>query len=116
MFALYCKTYAEYERLLKAYQRIDNIAINCESLEQYMDDSEVFDVMAMKHALKHGWNYLLTDQASPLNVTVFGRTLVNLLGKDGNCEHQLKFTSVSSTKRSLTISLRIFLLYYILFI
>ncbi|WP_409346751.1 terminase [Paenibacillus sp. MBLB4367] len=43
MLAIYCKTYAEYERLLNAYQRIDSIAKNSGPVEQYMDDSEVFD-------------------------------------------------------------------------
>jgi hypothetical protein len=37
-------------------------------------------------SLKHGWNYVPANEASPLNVTVQGRTLVNLLGNDGNFE------------------------------
>lgn len=43
MLALYCKTYAEYERLLKAYQRIDDIASDVEPLEDYLSSSEEFD-------------------------------------------------------------------------
>ncbi len=34
--ALYCKTYSEYERLLEAYQRIDRIAANTDSLYDYI--------------------------------------------------------------------------------
>lgn len=48
MLAMYCKTYSEYERLLISYQRIDSIAENCEPLEQYMEESEVFDTRVMK--------------------------------------------------------------------
>jgi len=43
MLALYCKTYAEYERLLKSYQSIDTIAFDSEKLEEYLDKSEEFD-------------------------------------------------------------------------
>jgi phage terminase small subunit len=43
MLALYCKTYSEYERLLKAYQSIDQIAFDNIDLEQYMEESEEFD-------------------------------------------------------------------------
>lgn len=48
ILALYCKTYAEYERLLIAYQRIERIAQNSDPLENYMEESEVFDTMAMR--------------------------------------------------------------------
>jgi len=43
MLALYCKTYAEYERLLKSYQTIDKIAYDSEALEEYLNDSEDFN-------------------------------------------------------------------------
>jgi phage terminase small subunit len=46
MLALYCKTYSEYERLLNAYQRIDNIASDSEPLEDYLDSSEEFGYKA----------------------------------------------------------------------
>lgn len=36
--------------------------------------------------LKHGQNIVTTDQASPAEIIVKGRTLVNLLGSDGNFE------------------------------
>lgn len=45
--------------------------------------------------LKRGLNYLQSNESSPLNVTVQGRTLVNLLGRDGNCEDISKFTTVT---------------------
>lgn len=43
MLALYCKTYAEYERLLRSYQTIDKIAYDSAELDQYLNDSENFD-------------------------------------------------------------------------
>lgn len=43
MLALYCKTYAEYERLLKAYQSIDNIVFDSEKMGEYLEKSEDFD-------------------------------------------------------------------------
>jgi phage terminase small subunit len=43
MLALYCKTYADYERLLKSYQTIDKIAYDTEALDQYIEDSEDFN-------------------------------------------------------------------------
>lgn len=43
MLALYCKTYAEYERLLKSYQSIDKIIYDSNDLENYIEDSDEFD-------------------------------------------------------------------------
>jgi phage terminase small subunit len=43
MLALYCKTYADYERLLKSYQTIDKIAYDNQELDQYIEDSEEFN-------------------------------------------------------------------------
>lgn len=43
MLALYCKTYAEYERLLVSYQSIDNIVLDSEKLSEYVENSEDFD-------------------------------------------------------------------------
>lgn len=43
MLALYCKTYADYERLLKAYQSIDKIAFDGDALDDYIADSEEFN-------------------------------------------------------------------------
>jgi len=48
MLALYCKTYSEYERLLNAYQRIDDIAANTEPLDKYMLSSGLFEMKAMQ--------------------------------------------------------------------
>ncbi|MEK8132919.1 terminase [Paenibacillus filicis] len=44
MLALYCKTYSEYEHLLRAYQTIDKIAYDSERLDEYIEDSEEFNV------------------------------------------------------------------------
>lgn len=48
VLVMYCKTYSEYERLIAAYQRIDNIAKDCDPLEEYMENSEVFDTRVMR--------------------------------------------------------------------
>lgn len=43
MLALYCKTYAEYERLLKSYQSIDSIAYDSQELDEYIEETEDFN-------------------------------------------------------------------------
>ncbi len=43
MLVLYCKTYADYERLLKSYQSIDKIAYDNEDLDNYIENSDEFD-------------------------------------------------------------------------
>jgi phage terminase small subunit len=43
MLALYCKTYADYERLLNSYQTIDKIAYDSVELDQYIEESEDFN-------------------------------------------------------------------------
>ena len=48
ILALYCKTYAEYERLLKSYQSIDKIVYDSEDLEDYIESSEEFDYKIKK--------------------------------------------------------------------
>lgn len=40
LLAMYCKTYSEYEKLLKQYQRIENIAINEDILNDYFEKME----------------------------------------------------------------------------
>lgn len=45
--ALYCKTYAEYENLLKAYQRIDSIAADCEPIYKYILEQDDYAMKAM---------------------------------------------------------------------
>lgn len=47
MLALYCKTYSEYERLQKAYQRIDNIAADSDPLYKYILEQDDFAMKAM---------------------------------------------------------------------
>lgn len=47
--------------------------------------------------LKHGLQVITTDRATPVNVlSIKGRTLVNLLGKDGNCEDVSKWLTYKS--------------------
>ncbi|MDQ0876775.1 phage terminase small subunit [Paenibacillus sp. V4I3] len=48
ILGMYCQTYAEYERLLRSYQRIDSMAENCDPLEEYMYDVNVFSKEMMK--------------------------------------------------------------------
>jgi len=43
MLAMYCKTYAEYERLQKSYQTIDKIAYDEHELDEYIEESEDFN-------------------------------------------------------------------------
>ncbi|AIQ61849.1 terminase [Paenibacillus stellifer] len=43
LLAMYCKTYAEYERLQKSYQTIDKVAYDSEQLDEYIEDSDEFD-------------------------------------------------------------------------
>ncbi|MFC4103594.1 hypothetical protein [Paenibacillus xanthanilyticus] len=45
---------------------------------------------AQTATIKRGLNNVVTDQASPLNVSVYGRTLANLLGSDGNFENSVE--------------------------
>ncbi|MNW47715.1 hypothetical protein D3C74_250560 [compost metagenome] len=40
LLALYCRTYSEYEKLLKQYQKIENIAIDDYVFEEYFDRLE----------------------------------------------------------------------------
>lgn len=47
MLALYCKTFSEYERLLVAYQRIDHIAEDTESLYKYILEQDEYAMKAM---------------------------------------------------------------------
>lgn len=43
MLAMYCKTYADYERLIKSYQTIDKIAYDSNQLDDYIEDAEEFN-------------------------------------------------------------------------
>lgn len=45
----------------------------------------------------HGLNIINASQNSPLDVSIEGRTLVNLLGTDGNCEDISKFSYWQTT-------------------
>lgn len=47
--------------------------------------------------LSHGLNLIETDQVTALKTKLYGRTLVNLLGKNGNCEDTSKFPSIFGT-------------------
>ncbi|QCT03301.1 hypothetical protein E6C60_2589 [Paenibacillus algicola] len=48
LLAMYCKTYAEYERLQKSYQTIDKVAYDSEFLDEYIEDSAEFDTRVKK--------------------------------------------------------------------
>lgn len=47
VLARYCKTVSEYERLLEAYQRIENIADNTDPLYEYILKQDDFAMKAM---------------------------------------------------------------------
>lgn len=52
LLAMYCKTYSEYERLLKQYQRLENIAVNEDVLHDYfekMEEVEEFEARAQMY-------------------------------------------------------------------
>ena len=38
ILARYCKTFSEYQALLNAYQRVDNIHYDCVELDEFLDD------------------------------------------------------------------------------
>jgi phage terminase small subunit len=40
ILSLYCQTYAEYERLLRSYQRIDSIAADMGPLDRFIEEEE----------------------------------------------------------------------------
>jgi phage terminase small subunit len=47
-FALYCKTYSEYENLLDQYQRLENIVIDEHILEEYIGVAEAEQEVNLK--------------------------------------------------------------------
>ncbi|NQX68475.1 P27 family phage terminase small subunit [Paenibacillus alba] len=51
ILSLYCQTYAEYERLLRSYQRIDSIAADMGPLENFIDEDE-------NESRQKAWMYL----------------------------------------------------------
>ncbi|MFB6364408.1 hypothetical protein ACFCP7_10135 [Paenibacillus elgii] len=58
---------------------------NFDKIDAYVDDSLAVKTTSMQ--LKQGLQVIDVNQSSPLNnVSIQGRTLVNLLGRDGNCE------------------------------
>ncbi|MHA7580410.1 P27 family phage terminase small subunit [Paenibacillus barcinonensis] len=48
LLAMYCKTYSEYERLQKSYQTIDKVAYDSEDLDEYIEESEDFNMKVKK--------------------------------------------------------------------
>ncbi|MFK7692849.1 C1q-like domain-containing protein [Paenibacillus sp. HJGM_3] len=60
-------------------------------------DSRIKDQQILSVNLKRGMNYLSASQASPLNLTIGGQTLVNLLGRVGNCDDPSKFAASQGT-------------------
>jgi len=43
VLAMYCKTYADYERLINSYQTIDKIAYDSVDLDSYIEEAEDFN-------------------------------------------------------------------------
>ncbi|MBE7682036.1 P27 family phage terminase small subunit [Paenibacillus sp. P13VS] len=48
LLAMYCKTFSEYERLQKSYQTIDKVAYDSEDLDEYIEESEEFNMKVKK--------------------------------------------------------------------
>ncbi|RJE88617.1 terminase [Paenibacillus sp. 1011MAR3C5] len=46
---LYCKTYSEYNRLLEAYQRVDNIAQDTDNLYDYIMEQDDYVMKSMSN-------------------------------------------------------------------
>lgn len=59
--------------------------------------SQLIKTNQQSTTIGHGLNIINASQNSPLDIRTEGRTLVNLLGKDGNCEDVSKFTTYQST-------------------
>lgn len=68
-------------------------AITLEAAKTSIDalKSSQSEAATVPATIKRGLNVINTSQASPAEVTVQGRTLINLLGRDGNCEDYTKF-------------------------
>lgn len=48
ILARYCKTFSEYQQLLNAYQRVENIHYDCKELDGYIENAEDFNYKVKK--------------------------------------------------------------------
>ncbi len=64
--------------------------------------AKMIEAATVSAALTHGLQQIIASQAGPVIPTVYGRTLVNLLGKDGNCESLTPFTTSGTVALSTT--------------
>jgi phage terminase small subunit len=52
LLARYCKTFSEYQQLLKAYQRVSEIHYDCDELEEFIEDKDDFDKALFSEKIK----------------------------------------------------------------
>lgn len=83
-------------------------AANLNRMEQGIADAhaQFEDSARQTVTLRHGMNVIQADQASPLNATVYGRTLVNLLGRDGGCESLEAFRGVGAGSDEISTTIK----------
>jgi hypothetical protein len=61
-------------------------------------ENKIIAVPKVISTLKHGTQIISADQSSLVRIVgLYGRTLVNLLGRDGNCEDISKWTATNAT-------------------
>lgn len=72
-------------------------------------ESELSDQQELTTTLKYGSQVIEVPRDTPFNVlSLKGRTLVNLLGKDGNCEDTSKFTPWYSSTLAIDTNNKVF--------
>lgn len=59
--------------------------------------SQLIKTNQQSTTIGHGLNFINASQSSPLDVRIEGRTLVNLLGRAGNCEDASKWSDYQTT-------------------
>jgi phage terminase small subunit len=52
ILAMYCKTFSEYQMLLKSYQRVSEIHYDCKELDDYIDEVDEFDKNLFAYKVK----------------------------------------------------------------
>ncbi|WP_128896330.1 hypothetical protein [Longirhabdus pacifica] len=76
------------EHLTNLQDEVNDLEENVEHIKQKLADTSATTI-----SLQRGQNIVTTEQASGVRMTeIIGRTMVNLLGSDGNCEDTSKFS------------------------
>jgi hypothetical protein len=92
--------------VLTADQTISGVTYKAKTAYQYLNSKWMefvnSSVNAQQSSLTHGTQIITTDQPTPMTVEMTGKTLVNLLGRDGNCESLTPFTLAGTVALSTT--------------